>query len=96
MHNYRVILVMHIWMNSRLLSTLTNSSIIRKIMDKELEYGEVMNQIALFHMAWRFHEGGQEFGWFSRDDASYVPTRNTNAPGIGNGHDTIAPSSGSM
>ena len=39
-----------IWMNSRLLSTLTNSSIIRKIMEKELEYSKMMNHMVLFHM----------------------------------------------
>ena len=37
-------------------------------MDKEMEYGEVRNQTALFHMTWKFHKGG--FGWLSRDKAS--------------------------
>ena len=93
MHTYMVLLATQPWMNSCPLSTLIDSSIVRKIVDKEQEYGEMTNQTALFHMAWWFHTEGQEFGWLSRDGESYVLTRYTNASWIGNrnGHKMSVP-----
>ena len=49
------------------------------------------NQATLFHMTWRFHEGGQEFQQLSREEAIYMITRHANASGIGNRHETSIP-----
>ena len=91
MQDYMLLVSTQAWMNSRPLSTLTDFSITRKIMDKEMEHGKMRNQAALFHMTWRFHEGGQEFRWLTRDEASYMLTQHANASGIGNGHKTGVP-----
>ena len=75
------------------LSVLSDRAIMHVIMNSEMDWENMNNEVAILHMAWRFWEGIHVFGDRTREEAAdaLIAFANDRIPPIGSGVETEVP-----
>ena len=75
------------------LSVLSDRALMHLIMDIEMDWENLSNEVAILHMAWRFSEGVHTFGSRTREEAAdiLIAFANDRIPPIGSGVETTVP-----